>query len=68
MDTPTKSYKPREVAVKLGCTTENVYRLIKYGQLRAFHIGGKKNMRITDNDLQDFIDRMEVRKKEFANG
>lgn len=68
METPTKSYKPKEVAEKLGCTTENIYRLVKYGQLKAFYIGKKRNMRITDKDLQDFLERMEVRKKEFADG
>lgn len=68
MEVPNKSYKPREVAERLGCTTDNVYRLIKYGQLKAFRIGGRVNLRITDRDLQDFVERMEVRAEEMKDG
>lgn len=64
---PNKSYKVKEVAQMLGCTTDNVYRMIKYGQLEAFKVGGRANMRITDHALADFIERMKVR-KEVLNG
>lgn len=68
MDTPNKSYKIKEVAERLGCTTDNVYRLIKYGNLEAFKVGGRVNMRVTDHALQDFIERMKVRAQEMADG
>lgn len=64
--TPNKSYKIREVAEMLGCTTDNVYRLIKYGQLKAFRVGPRQtNMRVTDHELNDFIERSKVRKELF---
>ena len=64
-DLPTKSYKPREVADMLGCTLDNVYRLVKYGQLEAFRVGGRVNYRITDIALKDYLQRMKVRKEEL---
>ena len=67
-DTPIKSYKVKEVAEKLGCSIDNVYRLIKYGQLEAFRIGGKRNFRVTDKALNDFISRMVVRNEELSHG
>lgn len=57
---PKKSYKPREVAEMLGCSLDNVYRLIKEGKLQAFRIGGRVNMRITDIALQNFLDSEKV--------
>lgn len=65
---PTKSYKPKEVAEILGCTLDNVYRMVKYGQLTAFKVGGKRNIRVTDHDLNDFIERMKVRNDELKHG
>ena len=66
---PIKSYKPREVAEMLGCTTMNVYKLIKYGQLYAFRVGSRKvNMRIPDYAVQDFIDKMNARNKAMQDG
>ena len=62
---PKKSYKPKEVAEMLGCTIDNVYRMIKYGNLEAFKVGGRVNMRISDTALRDFIERMKVRKEEL---
>lgn len=66
-ETPVKSYKVKEVAEKLGCSIDNVYRLIKYGQLEAFKIGRKKYC-ITDRAVADFIERQKIRAKEIANG
>ena len=66
---PNKSYKVREVAQILGCTVENVYRLIKYGQLKAFKIGPRQAyVRVTDIELNDYIHRMEVRAEEITSG
>lgn len=66
---PNRSYKAKEVAEILGCTTDNVYRLIKYGQLKAFKVGPKQAyVRVTDIELQDYIRRMQVRSEEMANG
>lgn len=67
-DTPNKSYKVSEVAQKLGCTQEHVYRMIRYQKLEAFRVGGRANLRITDRALNDFIDRMKVRNKELSHG
>ena len=58
---PKKSYKVKEVAVMLGCTIENVYRIIKAGQLKAFKIGPAQTyVRVTDIELDDYIKRMAV--------
>jgi len=65
---PNKSYKPKEVAEKLGCTLDNVYELIKYGKLEAFRVGGRKHYRVTDHALDDFIKRMAVRAEEMKHG
>ena len=65
---PSKSFKVSEVAEMLGCTKDNVYRLIKYGNLEAFRVGGKANLRVTDRALNDFIERMKVRSKELSDG
>lgn len=65
---PTKSYKPRDVAEMLGCTVPNVYRLIKYGQLYAFRVGGRANMRVPDYALKDFIERQDARAKAMKDG
>ena len=65
---PTKSYKVTEVAKILGCCTDHVYRMVKYGNLEAFKVGGRASIRITDIALNDFIERMRVRKEEFRDG
>lgn len=67
-DTPIKSYKVREVAEKLGCSQDNVYRMIRLGNIEAFRIGGRTNYRVTDRALNDFIERMKVRNEELAHG
>ena len=63
-----KSYKPKEVAEKLGCTLDHVYHMIKYGNLDAFRVGGGKNYRVTDIALNDFIEKMKVRNRELKHG
>ena len=65
---PLKSYKPREVAERLGCSLDHVYLMIKHGNLEAFTVGGKRNIRVTDIALQDFIERMKVRNHELKHG
>lgn len=65
METPSKSYKPREVAEMLGCTVDHIYKMVKYGHLKAFKIGGSRNVRITDNAIKEFITKMNVRAKEM---
>ena len=66
MEVPLKSYKVKEVAEILGCSTHNVYLLIKYGQLKAFKVGPKQTyVRVTDMELKDYIHRMEVRQEEL---
>ena len=60
-----KVYTPKQVAENLGCSLENVYRMIKYGQLKAFRISGRRNYRVTEDSLNDFIERMIVRKEEM---
>lgn len=65
---PQKSYKPREVAQRLGCTIDHVYLMIKFGNLEAFRVGGGRNFRVTDIALNDFIQRMKVRTTEMKHG
>lgn len=65
MDIPNKSYKVKEVAEMLGCTIDNVYRLIKYGQLSAFKVSGRVNLRVTDIALRDYLERMRVREEKM---
>lgn len=64
---PNKSYKVKEVAEILGCTQDNVYRLVKYGHLKAFRVGSRVNIRITDIAIKDFLREQEYRKKEMRD-
>ena len=63
-----KNYTPKEVAEILHCSTENVYKMIKYGQIEAFKVSGRRNYRITEKSIQDFIERMKVRSEELKDG
>ena len=63
-----KVYSPKEAAETLGCSIENIYRMIKYGKLEAFKVSGKRSYRITEKDLDDFIERMKVRNQELRDG
>ena len=63
-----KSYKPKEVAERWGCTIDHVYLMIKYGNLEAFTVGGRRNYRVTDIALNDFIERRKVRNHEMKHG
>ena len=63
-----QSYTPKQVAEYLGCSLDNVYRMIKYGQLEAFLVSGRRNYRITDTALNNFVERMKVRNQELKNG
>ena len=56
---PSKSYKVKEVAEMLGCTIDNVYRLVKLGYLKAFRVGNRVNIRITDIALREYLDNAE---------
>ena len=69
-ETPNKSYSVVEVAEKLGCCRDHVYRMIKYGNLEAFRIGiGKSaNIRISDKARKDFIERMTIRNQDLKHG
>ena len=68
-EVPQKSYKVKEVAEMLGCTGDNVYKLIKYGNLKAFRVGPKQNnLRITDIDIKEYIENSRVREEELHNG
>ena len=58
---PQTSYKTQDVAKMLGCTRENVYRLIREGKLSAFRVGGRVNVRVPDYALREFIERETVK-------
>lgn len=47
-------YTTKEVADKLNIKTETVTYYIRKGELEAIHLGG--GYRITEDDLQQFID------------
>ena len=68
MEIPHKSYKVSEVASRLGCTPDHVYRMVKYGNIEAFRVGGKANIRIPDYAIDNFIERMKVRAEVMKNG
>ena len=68
MEIPHKSYKVSEVAEKLGCSPDHVYRMVKYGNIEAFRVGGKANIRIPDYAIDNFIERMKVRAEVMKNG
>ena len=69
MKTPIRnSFTVEEVAEKLNCTKENVYKMLKYGNLDAFRLGSWKDLRIPDYALADFIERMKIRNEEIKNG
>ena len=61
-------YTAKQVAEILGCSTDNVYRLIKYGQLEAFKVSIRPCYRVTEKALNDFIERMKIRNEELRNG
>ena len=49
-------YTVEEVAVKLRCSASNVYSLIERGDLTYVSVGTSRGYRITEDDLQAFIE------------
>lgn len=46
-----------EVAVRLNCSLSTVYQLIESGRLPSHHVGMRKGIRVTEADLQAYVDR-----------
>lgn len=63
-----QSYTPKQVAENLGCSLDNVYKMIKYGQLEAFRVSGRRNLRVTEQAYKDFVERMTIRNQELKHG
>ena len=50
-----------EVAVVLGCSAANVYRLIDTGELPVIAVGKSRGYRIDRRDIDEFINRRKTR-------
>jgi excisionase family DNA binding protein len=55
-------YTPKEVAEGLKVTPRTVYRWLETGELRAIRFA--REYRISESDLQDFIERHRTRRGE----
>ena len=54
-----------EVKNRLRCSLSNVYNLIEAGELRCYRVGkGKGGIRVSERQLQDFLDSRETRPDE----
>lgn len=58
-------YGVRELAVKLGISTEKVYELMKNGQLEHSKIGNK--LVISERSLEKFLEDTRVKSKKVIN-
>lgn len=56
-----KTYSRVEVAAILGVHPMTIWREIRRGNLKAFKIG-KKDLRVTESSLNEYIKRQEVKK------
>ncbi len=54
MDTP-ELLKPSEVAAELKVDKPQVYKYIRKGKLRATRLPGSRLLRVTREDLNDYI-------------
>lgn len=52
-------YSINEICKELGVARRTVHLWIQMGQLRAFHLGGKRITRVWERDLLRFIRRRE---------
>ncbi len=50
----------RTVSERLAMSISGVYQLISYGELKAIRTGRKKGLRITENDLNSFVDQRKI--------
>lgn len=57
MDNQAKMLRVSEVASRLNCSLSTVYQLIETGQLPSHNVGLKKVIRVSEDDLREFIER-----------
>jgi len=50
-----KMFTIKEISRDLGVTRRTIHRWIAAGQLRAFHLGGKRLTRVWEKDLDRFV-------------
>ena len=48
--------RPEDAAARLQVSTKHIYQLIREGQLRAVRIGKRKGIRVSQQDLDTFLD------------
>ena len=52
-----KMYAIKEICQALGVTRRTVHYWIARGELKAFHLGGKRLTRVWEKDLRGFVKR-----------
>jgi excisionase family DNA binding protein len=52
-----RMYTIREICQTLGVTRRSVHYWIAKGELKAFHLGGKRITRVWEKDLRGFVKR-----------
>ncbi len=50
-----KFYTALEIAQLLRCSLSNVYKLLKAGELPSHHVGMRKGLRVSEGDLQSYL-------------
>ena len=53
--TEEKLYTLQEVADYLKVSRQTIYNYVTKKKLRAYKLGGQREYRVTDADLQDFL-------------
>jgi excisionase family DNA binding protein len=52
-----RMYTIKEICKELGVTRRSVHYWIAKGELKAFHLGGKRITRVWEKDLRGFVKR-----------
>lgn len=52
-----KMYSINDICRELGVARRTVHHWIASGQVRAFHLGGKRLTRVWEKDLLEFVQR-----------
>lgn len=47
----------KEVAARLGCSLSTAYQLIDSGRLPSHHVGMRKGIRVSEDDLHAYLER-----------
>ena len=57
MDEKSSMLRVSQVAQRLNCSLSMVYQLIESGRLPSHNVGLKKAIRVSEDDLREYIER-----------